>query len=82
VIKDKIAGRVFREKEGKITKLKEIFNEEHHNFYTPPEEYDGRGFGEVRNAYRILVRMSEGKRPTVKLRRRYEDYIELGALKG
>jgi len=33
--------------------------------------------GERRGAYRVLVRKPEGKRPLVRLRHRWEDYIKM-----
>jgi hypothetical protein len=37
--------------------------------------------GEKRNAYRILVRKPEGKRPIRRTRRRYEENVEMNIRK-
>jgi hypothetical protein len=64
-----------------------LHNEELHNLYTSPSMLiKSRGMRwtghvawipQVRNAYNILLRKPEGKRPLGRPRHRWEDYIRL-----
>jgi hypothetical protein len=68
---------------------RKILNEEHHNLYISPHKYITiksrrmRWAGHVarigmkRNAYRILVRKPEGKRPIQRPIRRWENNIKM-----
>jgi hypothetical protein len=66
---------------------RQLHNEELHNMYSSPvtgmmksSRTDGRACNmneEKINTYKILVGKTEGRRPLVRIRRRYVDNIEL-----
>jgi hypothetical protein len=82
--------RIYVLKRGGVTRdWRRLHNEEFHNLYTssniirPIRSRRMRGaghvecMGEVRNAYKILVRKVEGKKPLVRPRRRWEYNIRM-----
>jgi hypothetical protein len=82
--------RVFRPKRDKrIGGLKKLCNEELHNLYSSSNTITMiksrrmrrtgyvSSIGEMRNAYRVLVRKPEAKKPLGRSRRRWEDNINM-----
>jgi len=82
-----VENRVLREV--RAGGLKRLHNEEFYDLYTPPNiiraiksrrmRWAGRAahMGDMRNAYNILVRKPEGKRPHEKPRSRWKDNIRM-----
>jgi hypothetical protein len=85
VFENRVLRRIFRPKRDEVIGgWKKLYNEELHNLYGSPSEirmtklrmrWAGHVtcMGEKRNAYTILVRNPEGKRPLGRPRRRWED---------
>jgi hypothetical protein len=85
-----VLRRIFGPKRGEVTGGgRKLHNEELHKLYSSPSiirmiksrtmswaEHVAR-MGEKRNAYRILVGKSEGKRPLGRPRRRWVDNIKI-----
>jgi hypothetical protein len=85
-----VLRRIFEPKRDEIIGgWRKLHNEELHNLYWSPSiirmiksrrmRWAGHvaWIGEKRNAYRILVRKPEGKRPLGRPRRRWEDNIKM-----
>jgi hypothetical protein len=82
--------RIFGPKRDEVTgEWRKLHNGELHNLYSSPDiirqiksrrmRWAGHvaRMGEGRNAYRVLVGKSEGKRPLERQRRRWEDGIKM-----
>jgi hypothetical protein len=86
VFLNRVLRRIFGSKRGEGARdWRKPHNEELHNFYSSrsiirmmtSRRMRWAGHGEKRNAYRILVRMPEGKRPLGRQRRRWVDNIKM-----
>jgi hypothetical protein len=90
VFENRVLRRIFRPKRDEVTGgWRKLHNEELHNMYFSPSisrmikyrrmRWPGHvaRLGEKRNAYRILVGKSEGKRPLRRPRRRRMDNIRM-----
>jgi hypothetical protein len=86
VFENRVLREIFRPKTDKVIGgWRKLHNEELHNLYGSPSIIrmiqsrrmrwagDVTRMGKKRNAYRILVGKSEGKRPLGRPRRRWED---------
>jgi hypothetical protein len=85
VFKNRPLRRIFRSKTDEIISWRKLYNEELHNMYSSPniirmiKSKNMRWAGHVtcmgekmKNAYRILVGKSEGKRPVRRARRTWK----------
>jgi hypothetical protein len=90
VFENRVLRRIFGPKRDEVTGYwRKLHNEELHNMYSSPNiirmiksrrmRWAGHvvRMGETRNAYRILVRKPEGKRPLGRPRRRWVDNIKI-----
>ncbi|KAJ4434360.1 hypothetical protein ANN_22919 [Periplaneta americana] len=90
VFENKVLRKIFGAKRDEVTgEWKKLHNTELHAFYSSPDiirnikcrrlRWAGHvaRMGESRNAYRVLVGRSEGKRPLGRPRRRWEDNIKM-----
>jgi hypothetical protein len=90
VFENRVLGRIFGLKRDEVTgEWRKLHNEELRDLYTLPSiiriiksrrmRWAGHvaGMGEKRNAYRLLVGKSEGKRPLGRPRRRWVDNIRM-----
>jgi hypothetical protein len=88
VFENRVLTRIFGLSRDEATgDWKKLHNEELHNLYSSPNRmmksrrmrWAGHvaRMGETRNAYRILVRKPEGKRPLGRPRRRWVDNIKM-----
>jgi hypothetical protein len=91
VFENRLLRRIFGPKRDEVTGgWRKLHNEELHNLYSSPSiirMIESRRMrwaghvarrGEKRNAYRILVRKPDGKRPLGRPRRRWVDNIKMG----
>jgi hypothetical protein len=88
VFENRVLGRIFTpQRDDVIGGWRELHNEELHNLYFSPRiirriktrmrrEGHVARMREIRDAYRILMRKSGGKRPLGKSRSRWEDNIK------
>jgi hypothetical protein len=93
VFENKVLKRIFGPKRDEVTgERRKLHNEELHDLYSSPSiiriiksrrmRWAGHvaRMGENRNAYRLLVRKPEGKRPLGRPRRRWVDNIKIDLL--
>jgi hypothetical protein len=90
VFENRVLRRIFGPKRDEVTgEWRKLHNEELHDLYSSPSmiriiksrrmrwaDHVAR-IGEKRNAYRLLVRKPEGKRPLGRPRRRWADNIRM-----
>jgi hypothetical protein len=89
VFENRLLRRIFGPKMDEVTGgWRKLHNEERHNLYSSPSIITSRmmksrrvghvaRMGEKTNAYRILMRKAEGKRPLERPRRRWMDNIKM-----
>jgi hypothetical protein len=82
VFENRVLRTIFGPKRDEVTGgWRKLHNEELHNLYSSPSIIrvikSKRILGKKRNAYRILVRKPEGKRPLGRPRRRWVDNIKM-----
>jgi hypothetical protein len=80
VCENRVLRKIFGPKRDEVTgECRKLHNEELHDLYSSPGEMGGAcgTNGEKRNAYRLLVGKSEGKRPLGRPRRRWVDNIRM-----
>jgi hypothetical protein len=90
VFENRVLWRIFGPKRDEVTgEWRKLHNEELHELYSSPSiiriikarkmrwAWHVARMGEKRNAYRLLVRKPEGRRPLERPRRRWLDYIRM-----
>jgi hypothetical protein len=90
VFENRVLRGIFRPKRDEVTgERRKLHSGELHNLYSSPDiirqiksrrmRWAGHvaRMGEGRNVYRVLVGKTEGKRPLVRPRRRWEDGIKM-----
>jgi hypothetical protein len=93
VFENRVLRRIFGTKRDEVTgELRKLYNEELHDLYSSPSiirmiksrrmRWAGHvaRMGENRNAYRLLVEKSEGRRPLGRPRRRWLGNIKMDLL--